>query len=74
MKEQTRRATAYAAATHINESAASVIHGFERGRHTHMTPTYDYDAGAHIFHIGGGPIRESDLLSPRLLVEQHFRT
>jgi len=54
MKEEIRRAIAYAAATHINGSTASTIYSHDRGRHSHMTPTYDYDAGAHICRTGGG--------------------
>jgi hypothetical protein len=40
MKEEIRRAIAYAAATRINGSARSAI--------------YSYDAGAHISRTGGG--------------------
>lgn len=54
MKEETRRAIAYAAATHVNGSAGSAIYSYERGRYTHMTPSYDYEAGAHISRAGGG--------------------
>jgi hypothetical protein len=54
MKEETRRAIAFAAATRINGSAASSVYSHERGRHTHMSPTYDYDASAHISRTGGG--------------------
>jgi hypothetical protein len=54
MKEEIRRAIAYAAGTRINASAGSSIYRHERGRHSHMTPTYDYDAGAHVSRTGGG--------------------
>jgi hypothetical protein len=54
MKEEIRRAIAYAAATRISGSAASSVYSHQRGRHSHMTPTYDYDAGAHISRTGGG--------------------
>jgi hypothetical protein len=54
MKEEIRRAIAYAAATRINGAVASTIYSYGRGRHSHMTPTYDYDAGAHISRTGGG--------------------
>lgn len=54
MKEEIRRAVAFAAATHINGSAASAIFSYERGRYTHMTSTYDYNARAHISRGGGG--------------------
>lgn len=54
MKEEIRRAVAYAAATRINGSARSAIYSYESGRHSHMTQTYDYDAGAHISRSGSG--------------------
>jgi hypothetical protein len=54
MKEEIRRAIAYTAAAHINGSAPSSIYSCERGYHTHMTPTYDYEAGAHISRSSGG--------------------
>jgi hypothetical protein len=54
MKEEICRAIAHAAATRINGAAASTIYSFERGQHSHMSPTYDYDVGAHIFRTGGG--------------------
>jgi hypothetical protein len=54
MKEGIRRAIAYAAATHINGSARSAVYSYERSRYSHMSPTYDYDAGAHISRTSGG--------------------
>lgn len=54
MNEETRRAIAYMAATRINGSARSAIYSYERGRYTHMSSSYDYEAGAHISRTGGG--------------------
>jgi hypothetical protein len=54
MKEEIRRAIAYAAAMRINGSARSAIYSYERSHHSHMSPNYDYDASAHISHTGGG--------------------
>jgi hypothetical protein len=54
MKEEIRRAVAYTAAMRINGSVASAIYSYERGRHSHMTPGYDYDTGAHVSRTGGG--------------------
>jgi hypothetical protein len=54
MKEETRRAIAHAAATHINGSVSPTLFSYERGRHTHMSPTYDYEAGPHISRTGSG--------------------
>lgn len=54
MKEEVRRAIAFAAATRINGAARSAIYSYENGRYSHMSPTYDYDTGAHISSTGGG--------------------
>jgi hypothetical protein len=54
MREEIRRAVAYAAAAHIRGSVPSTIYSYERGRYTHMTPTYDYEAGAHITRNSAG--------------------
>jgi hypothetical protein len=54
MREEIRRAVAYAAAAHIRGSVPSTIYSYERGRYTHMTPTYDYEAGAPITRNSAG--------------------
>ena len=54
MKEEIRRAIAYAAATRINGSARSAIYSYDRGHHSHMSPNYDYETGAHISRTGSG--------------------
>jgi hypothetical protein len=54
MKEETRRAIAFTAATRINGSSRSAIYSYDRSRHSHMSPSYDYEAGAHISRTGGG--------------------
>lgn len=54
MKEDARRAIAYAAATRITGSAATAVYSYDRGKHTPMTATYDYEARAHISRSGGG--------------------
>jgi hypothetical protein len=54
MKEEIRRAVAYAAATRISGAKSSSVYSYAAGRHSPMTSTYDYDAGAHISPSGGG--------------------
>ena len=54
MKEEIRRTVAYAAATHINGSAGSLIYSYERGRHSPMSPTHDYDSRAPVARTAEG--------------------
>ena len=48
MKEETRRAIAYVAASRINGSAPASLYSPERRWRTTMSPGYDVDAQSHI--------------------------
>jgi hypothetical protein len=48
MREETRRAIAYVAASRINGSPPSSLYSRERKWHTTMSPGYDVDAQCHI--------------------------
>lgn len=52
MKEETRRAIAVNAAARINGKQPSSVYSYDRGQHTNITPTYDYETGAHISGSG----------------------
>ena len=61
MKEEIRRAIVVNAAAQISRRKPSSVYSYHRGRHTHINPTYDYEAGAHIggsgsslYHYGVG--------------------
>lgn len=61
MKEEIRRAIAVNAAARINGKDPAGVYSYARGKHTTMTPQYDYEAGAHIggsgsslYHYGVG--------------------
>src|SRR5690348_4620738 len=59
MKEETRRAIAYAASARVNQSARSSIYSFETAQHSFMGGSrqsgYDYSTGAH-FSISGNTL------------------
>ena len=48
MEEVIRRAVAYAAAGRSEGQFGSSIYSYEDGNYTHMTPSYDFGAQAHI--------------------------
>lgn len=52
MKEEIRRAIAVNAAARINGKAPSSTYSYDCGERTNITPTYDYEAGAHISGSG----------------------
>ena len=61
MKEEIRRAIAANAASRIRGKASSSVYSYNRGHHSSVTPSYDYEAGAHIggsgsnlYHYGLG--------------------
>ncbi len=61
MREEIRRAIAVNAAARVNQRNPSGVYSYDRGRRTSITPTYDYEAGAHIggsgsslYHYGLG--------------------
>ena len=62
MKEKIRRTVACAAAGRVNGKFASSIYSYELGAHSHMSKSYDYEAGEHIsgaesgnmYHYGAG--------------------
>jgi hypothetical protein len=61
MREEIRRAIAVNAAAQINKRNPSSVYSYQSGRHSSMTPQYDYEARAHIggsgsslYHYGVG--------------------
>lgn len=54
MKEETRRAIAFEAASRISGHKSSNIYSHDRGRHTPMSSGYDHEAQAHISGSGSG--------------------
>ena len=56
MKEDARRAVAYAAALRASKKAASSIYSYEKGRHSFMSTSYDYDTSSHLSGVKLGNI------------------
>ncbi|CAN7614274.1 hypothetical protein [Mesorhizobium sp. LjNodule214] len=54
MKEEIRRAVAYAAAARALKKATSSIYSYEKARHSHMSSNYDYDSGSHLSGVNSG--------------------
>jgi hypothetical protein len=54
MKEETRRAIANAVAARVNGRPPSSVYSYESGRRAPMSPSYDYEAQAHISDSGAG--------------------
>jgi hypothetical protein len=48
MREEIRRAIAVNAAARINKRNPSSVYSYDRGQYASMTPSYDYETGAHI--------------------------
>ena len=63
MREEIRRAIVANAAVQITGKACSSVFSHDRCQHSPMTPTYDFEAGAHIsgtasnlYHYGRGSL------------------
>lgn len=54
MCEEIRRAVAYAAAARIGNRFPGSIYGFERGKHSHMSENFDYEARSHLSGVHSG--------------------
>jgi hypothetical protein len=61
MREEIRRAIAVNAAARINKRNPSSLYSYDRRQYATMTPSYDYETGAHIggsgsslYHYGVG--------------------
>ena len=62
MQETIRRAVAYAASGRVLGKFGNSVYSYHTASHTSMSPSYDYDAGAHIsgmdsenlYHYGHG--------------------
>ena len=54
MREDIRRAVAYAAATRIANRSPGSIYSFERRKHSHMSENFDYEARSHLSGVRSG--------------------